>query len=316
MQQARNVEQPDVKDVAEAAASAAAEAARHAKDISVAIDGLVLVDPNEDLTGDGGGNTGNSDDLIGMSPDEFADRFGASKTAGEVEAENLANRFGAPSSGSSAVSDWSRSTGIVPDYTTIPTGGLASTKTKADAPPGAMVVKNVNGGAVTVDKLSEGGGQAHHDTAQYVDGRLWSIEERWADNNGGRGTTYSNYETGWGTATDNSGSEWQFQFGLGWIDRTQTGEEQTTNTLPPPSCGSASCNALRRGLGRGSLVTGGIRSNPGPDGATTTTQAPSVSALINRDDLVKTNIAGGAANSQTNRTARELENKGVRRVCV
>jgi len=43
-----------------------------------------------------------------------------------------------------------------------------------------------------------------------------------------------------------------------------------------------------------------------------TTQAPSVSALINQDDLVKTNVAGDAANSETNRTARELKDKGVR----
>jgi hypothetical protein len=341
--QARKVEQPAVKGnayqafqailgdfvkTAEAAneAAAAAEAARRAKDFDIAKGGLVPVDPKDDLTG-GGGNAGNNKSPIDMSPGEFADRFGASKTAREVEA-GLAEQYGnlGNRGKSSATSDWSKSTGIVPDPTKIPTGGLASSETTRDEGDGtldsATTTKTVNDdGTVRVTKNSVGGGAAVESDALYSpDGELGFTTRTAAFSSGYTYSVHRDWSAGFATQYDNTGHQTYFKFDRetgGFLrsfdlDRTQTGEEQTTSILPMPSCGSAACNALRRGLGIRSLATAGTRTNPGPDGKTPTTQAPSVSAIINQDDLVKTNVAGDAANSETNRTARELKDKGLR----
>ena len=312
-------------DFIEAAAAAkeaaeAAEAASNIKGFNPAIEGLVKVDPKEGLPDGDGGNTGNNEGPIGMSPDEFADRFGASKTAREAEAAGLADRFGAPGSGSSAVGDWSKSTGIAPDYTRIPTGGLASSTTTTHRDGDATTSKTTyNDGAVSVTKTSVGGGAVVISSRDYnPNGDLIGTRYTAAFEHGKGHTVHRDWDIGVGVYTNNRGERSAFRFDretggyVGPLDRTQTGEEQTTSTLPPPSCGSAACNALRRGLGIRSIIAGAIRSNPGPDGATPTTQGPSVSALINQDDLVKTNVAGDAANSETNRTARELKDKGVR----
>ena len=91
-----------------------------------------------------------------------------------------------------------------------------------------------------------------------------------------------------------------------------TGDEETA-APPPPNCGSASCNAARKGFSLRNNKKDGTRSDPGPDGAVPQTETTRVTQYINRDDLVKNDVAeNGNYNAIGGGAYNRLKNGGVR----
>ena len=167
---------------------------------------------------------------------------------------------GGAGAGDESGSDQSNIPGIRPDYTSIPTGGLASTETTTDTSGGATTTKTVDGDQVTVTKTYvDGDDTARSDTVNYNDGQVTTGEEISVDTHGTYSTDVYNNQTGMGVrTTTNQMDNGRFhtetisyhfpqdQWQRHRIDRTQDPDSDSGVVVwIPPSCGSAKCNEMR-----------------------------------------------------------------------